>query len=481
MKKLLLIMTLLLLSAFFCSCTVSQSLTESSSSSYQKNTSSRVTGDSAYSAPIFSTPKNSISHLKFYSFLDKYQKCALTLSDNKQELFKNRKPWIIAPNGYIFSESFISDDKTLYVKIVETNNPNSFRWFRACYTHASCNLNELVDDQLLKSFDKEFTYADKYTLYTNDGYSVNSAACDFEDKTYITYVNLSAMGPEFLYDYIEDFREFYSPFSYIINNEQLLTNEMLELIFDLEVPSYESLKETLKIFDIDEMLTSDSSRYNNVASEKGVIATNADWDLFLQKVKYKKYTVEAQPDNSEWTQAVKDCLASEDSHNSSVIIIESWEFNWNGKKSAVINAGNVVPLNLKTGENIEDFTAKHIKDEDAMLYKMSILFTEGNAPNILFNDSVKVPYMGLDGSKNVRWYSVYQYDKDGGITICQTNKDYGSYRDFMDNTDFLVCDVDGDNQVELLYQRTFTNALRRSFGKFDLINGIPEMTFSNLL
>lgn len=222
------------------------------------------------------------------------------------------------------------------------------------------------------------------------------------------------------------------------------------------------------------------------------VASSGDWALFPAKVTYCQYTAEDQPDRPEWTDYVRSWLNGL-CFDTPAIISEAWIFDWNGTQAAVVTASNVAAVSegaLLTKQ--DDYANPNVPSgETTAVYTVSALFTAGNAPLELHSAYLEVPpgplgstelgvsYLPPDGDfvSFQQFLSVTQYDASGNMVLCPVFCDHGgelNLRIFRYRPGFLLCDLDGDGETELVESRNGHSSLYCSSIVFRLEDGAPQ-------
>ena len=256
----------------------------------------------------------------------------------------------------------------------------------------------------------------------------------------------------------------YLPVSYVKDGEQQLTGSFW---------GYDAIADAVA-----DMPAADS------LARIGAVATNGMWDLFPVEVNHKTYTMETQPAQEDWYRYFEEKLADLDAADTPVIITEAWVFVWDGVKTAVVNAGNV----LLSGDDTVRRGAAHIPlnppvGENAIMYQMSVLFREGNEPiDLIYAETAQVSYRPPQDEAWQHIFSAVQYDARGSLTVCPVFTDFTGElvtRGFRYSpAQYVVCNVDGDGVVELLQGCDGSSSLTSRYSVYKLNGGTPEVVFS---
>ncbi len=279
------------------------------------------------------------------------------------------------------------------------------------------------------------------------------------------------------------------PVSYVKDGVQRLSGDMgpysllTETVFP-DAPAAESLCRTEGA----EMYSAGSQQFAGFCC----VASSGDWALFPAKVTYCQYTAEDQPDRPEWTDYVRSWLNGL-CFDTPAIISEAWIFDWNGTQVAVVTASNVAAVSegaLLTTQ--DDFANPNVPSgETTAVYTVSALFTAGNAPLELHSAYLEVPpgplgstelgvsYLPPDGDfvSFQQFLSVTQYDASGNMVLCPVFCDHGgelNLRTFRYRPGFLLCDLDGDGETELVANMNGSSSLYCTSIVFRLEDGAPQ-------
>lgn len=223
----------------------------------------------------------------------------------------------------------------------------------------------------------------------------------------------------------------------------------------------------------------------------GPIASNGDWDFFPEPVAYQTYSINEQPDEPDWMDYFKQKLSAFH-YDGPVLIRESTKFQWNGVEMTIVTASNVV---VAEGKGEEDLlasqelcsTAKQPGNKHPVIYTITALFSSGNYPYNLFQECREIytdqeriekaklaftPWQGVDSSY-LHYLSVYQYDESGNIDLYPILCDYGVefwFLNFRYPPNNLICDIDGDGMVEVVFNTTNMIYLTHTSKVFKLNN-----------
>ena len=104
-------------------------------------------------------------------------------SVDKGSLDKGGEPWCAAPGMMEFGERCFTDGTRLWIQVYLFPE-DGFDWFQVCFEHLHEDESVWIDsvestsDERI-SRDRLFTYADGYTVYTEDGFSFTVKSCSY--------------------------------------------------------------------------------------------------------------------------------------------------------------------------------------------------------------------------------------------------------------------------------------------------------------
>ena len=102
----------------------------------------------------------------------------LEIANDGKDLYQNGQPWASTPGTQRFGELCFTDGKTLYIQCFLSENPeDGFRWYWVCFDHWHEDALGFLPEE---TYNKLFTHADGYTLYTDDGYQYTVTPCQIE-------------------------------------------------------------------------------------------------------------------------------------------------------------------------------------------------------------------------------------------------------------------------------------------------------------
>lgn len=102
----------------------------------------------------------------------------LALANDGKDLNKNGQPWASTPGTQRFGTLCFSDGTTLYIQcFLSEDQDDGFRWYWVCFDHWHEDAVGFLPEE---TYNKLFTHADGYTLYTDDGYEYTVSPCDWE-------------------------------------------------------------------------------------------------------------------------------------------------------------------------------------------------------------------------------------------------------------------------------------------------------------
>ena len=279
----------------------------------------------------------------------------------------------------------------------------------------------------------------------------------------------------------------YLPVSYIKDGIQVLANDELyaDGSTDFDINLY-----------IDDILPKADS-----LNKTDYVASNGTWNFFPVQAEHKIYTWENQPEQEEWIEYFREKLSEVGASDTPVVITEAWIFDWNGIETAAVNASNVIVSDDETMETIYVAGAGggHAEPnlpprENTVMYMMSTLFTQGNAPvdmvdiEYCYREIGREPeglsYLPPDHGSYQHIFSAVQYDENGDLIVCPVFCDFMAElltRQFKYSPEqYLVCDIDGNGEVELIGCLERNSSYECKHEVYQLIDGKPECVFALL-
>lgn len=226
------------------------------------------------------------------------------------------------------------------------------------------------------------------------------------------------------YGYAE---EVYWLASYIEDKEQILESSAM-----YETSFYEQLKEFVnnnsdeKFVKATDYFTEDSTGFANLTNEDIVIKYYGDTNPIISKVKYINYRKDSQQPKTEWEQAFKNALESQQIniyYQSPIIYRESWTYQYKDEIIEVVTASNfVLPEELNDQEIEEAYNADNVmcSDIEQSVYNITLLFYN-NYKNFKILDITEYGYSAPSEDDNTSFstgnYYSYFYDSQGIIKL----------------------------------------------------------------
>lgn len=134
-------------------------------SSTSDGTAGAVTESSSETASD-ETGENAVSDgLAAYTSIYDIPFVELDYDGSRNCLSLNGEPWIAAPGNSQFGDICFSDGKILIIQCFFSEKMTGFAWLPAGF-----DLNDKISAFPEETYNKLFTYAEGYTLYTDDGY-----------------------------------------------------------------------------------------------------------------------------------------------------------------------------------------------------------------------------------------------------------------------------------------------------------------------
>ena len=220
-------------------------------------------------------------------------------------------------------------------------------------------------------------------------------------------------------------------------------------------------------------------------SRFAAVASSGAWDLFPVQAVYTAYELDGQPDRTEWIDYFQAQLSAE-GIDSPVVLVETWQFPWDGAETAVVTASNgqlTGDRDILYSDSPAGLPALPAKEETAV-YLLSAIFRAGAEPVLLEkricpieNTPITVNDLGVsyrppeEGSYQ-QYLSAIQWDKDGNLSpypvFCDMNGD-GTLCDYQYRPDCLVCDLDGNGTAELVVYKQGRSSLMCVCSVYQLI------------
>ena len=202
------------------------------------------------------------------------------------------------------------------------------------------------------------------------------------------------------------------------------------------------------------------------------IKSNGKWDFFPCDIVYTEYDLNSQPENEEWLAFFKKRLAGE-GYDGPVIVTESLSFSTDETSVSIVTASNIVVNNA--GDDIDIQSVSEPSNMTPAVYTISVAFVDNQPPTELFSRYTEIPkdrenaarlgtsyYWNTDYPQYTQFISAVQYDKNFLPQIYPIFCDHGGelrIRDFVFAPQYLVCDIDGDSEVEIIQYNQASSSL----------------------
>ena len=202
------------------------------------------------------------------------------------------------------------------------------------------------------------------------------------------------------------------------------------------------------------------------------IKSNGKWDFFPCDIVYIEYDLTSQPENEEWLAFFKKRLAGE-GYDGPVIVTESLSFSTDETSVSIVTASNIVVNNA--GDDIDIQSVSEPSNMTPAVYIISVAFVDNQPPTELFSRYTEIPkdrenaarlgtsyYWNTDYPQYTQFISAVQYDKNFLPQIYPIFCDHGGelrIRDFVFAPQYLVCDIDGDSEVEIIQYNQASSSL----------------------
>lgn len=149
-----------------------------SSSPISDNTAGAAADSSSESIPDEAGDSSLTDGLIKYDSVTDIPFIELEITTNGKDLYKNGQPWASTPGTQRFGNLCFSDGTTLYIQcFLSENQDDGFRWYWVCFDHWHEDAVGFLPEE---TYNKLFTHADGYTLYTDDGYQYTVTPCELK-------------------------------------------------------------------------------------------------------------------------------------------------------------------------------------------------------------------------------------------------------------------------------------------------------------
>ena len=269
------------------------------------------------------------------------------------------------------------------------------------------------------------------------------------------------------YGYAE---EVYWLASYIEEQKQILEPSGI-----YETSFYEQLKELVnndsdeKFIKATDYFTEDSTGFENLTNDDIVIKYYGDTNPIISKVKYINYHKDSQRPKTEWEQAFKNALKSQQIniyYQSPIIYRESWSYQHEDEIIEVVTASNfILPEELNEQEIEEAYNTDNImrSDIEQSAYNITLLFYN-NYKNFKIIDVEEYGYSSPSEDDNTSFttgnYYSYFYDNHGVIKLFPIYEHpiMSPYNYLTTSSSYCFLDTDSNGIVEIVKTpRWYTN------------------------
>lgn len=288
------------------------------------------------------------------------------------------------------------------------------------------------------------------------------------------------------------------PVSYVKNGEQLLAGDGKTPVYAHRLVDTIG-KDAPLVKDLVRQEEADETVYGKGKQPdvSCVVTTSGDWELFTDQLDYQVYSMQNQPSNGAWNRYFKKLLKKQ-SVDSPVVIKESYTFAWEGVKTDIVTASNVV---LSGEADVKKASGEEKKrtmpsNQHAAVYTISALFRDGKAVCPIFSDIQPVSggMTAFDRSGDgIAFYppsekgTMYQ-DDVLSVQFGEKNQwkkfrcffnmnGEGTMRQYRYFPKYLVCDLDGDGCSELVAYHDGAGSLWQVLIVYRLVDGMPERSF----
>lgn len=220
----------------------------------------------------------------------------------------------------------------------------------------------------------------------------------------------------------------------------------------------------------------------------GPIVTNGEWNFFPSEIVHTSYNIVNQPTQPAWIDYFKQSLNFR-GFDGPIIISESYSFSWNGVDADLVVATNVLPT-----DNNDNLLSEYLSSASTLsnsrpgIYILSALFVQGNEPLELFSEYADIysrneemlgtgsSYISDDvgGSYSKHFISSIQYNESMSPSIFPIYCDHSgelNIRIFQYCPQYLICDIDGDAQTEVIERFNCDSSLLSYTRVYTLQNG----------
>ncbi len=221
------------------------------------------------------------------------------------------------------------------------------------------------------------------------------------------------------------------------------------------------------------------------------IRSNGEWDFFPCDIAYTEYDLTSQPENIEWLEFFKDRLTLE-GYDGPIIIAGSLSFSTDETDVTIVTASNIIVNDADI-----DMGTRSLPEPSNLspaIYTISAAFIRDQTPTELSFKYAEIPkdrecaawlgtaynYWDTAYARYMQFISAIQYDESSLPQIYPILCNHGgelNLRDFAFAPQYLVCDIDGDGEVEIIQDKYASSSLMRTCFVYQLTDTLsPRLT-----
>ena len=217
------------------------------------------------------------------------------------------------------------------------------------------------------------------------------------------------------------------------------------------------------------------------------VASNGDWEMFPNRAVRTTYSLDDQPQRPDWTEYFaqrleEDVKAQKDVETveTPVIIREVLTFPWDGRQAEVVTASNVFITASEQKERGAAVTpavraaARFPSENSTAIYRCTAIFFKGRDPIELTAYQTEIipwcQWMAYpekpEDAELVSFLSAAEMGEDGKLGVYPVFCDFNAelnLRLWGFAPRFLLCDLDGDGQSELVFDQDGGNLYCNTF------------------